>query len=97
MQRQHQSDLTLLLQFFHLNALFATAGGSGSGFAPVSVPPVVSSASGQEGAAVRTLAEAIINGPLLGGEDDAFERISKIHKGDSSEVIEGVSCNSCFS
>lgn len=89
-QKQAQSDLTLLLQFFHLSNLF----NPDTGFNPPVLPAVVQNASGQEMAAVKTLAEAFINGPLLGGGDDAFERLVKLAKADTSDVVEGVSCTS---
>lgn len=91
-QKQSQSETTLLLQFFHLNSLFSPD----PGFNPPNLPAVVQNASGQEAAAVKSLAEAFINGPLLGGGDDAFERISKLAGSDESEVVEGVTCW-CFS
>lgn len=78
----------MLLQFFHLSNLFSPD----QGFNPPVLPAVVQNATGQEMAAVKTLQEAFINGPLMGGGDDAFERLIKLAKSDESDIVEGVSC-----
>jgi hypothetical protein len=38
------------------------------------------------------LNEAFANGPLMGGNEDAFERLERLTRGDEVDVIEGVSC-----
>ena len=42
-----------------------------------------------------TLAEALENGPLMGGDDDAFERIEKLHRGDETSTVHAdITCES---
>ncbi|GAA5849881.1 hypothetical protein JCM3766R1_001680 [Sporobolomyces carnicolor] len=85
---QAQSRLVLLFQFLRLRSLFAP--NQPSSFAPPVLPPAVASATGQEVAAVHTLFDEFSNGPLLGGNGDALEKLEKIATGSQDAVIEGV-------
>ncbi|KAK4056751.1 hypothetical protein OIO90_002303 [Microbotryomycetes sp. JL221] len=85
-KKQSQQDLIVLFQFLHLHGLYTQP----NGFAPPVLPPVVANATGQEVAAVRMLYDAFTNGPLLGGHDDAVERLSKVASGSSDEVLPSV-------
>ncbi|KAL8281138.1 hypothetical protein RQP46_006496 [Phenoliferia psychrophenolica] len=79
-----QSDIVLLLQFIHLHGLFnATT----QGFAPPVLPAAVANATGNEVAAVRCLYDLLSNGPLLGGNGDAIERIALLASGASDKII----------
>lgn len=89
-QTQAQSRLVLLFQFLRLRSLFAP--NQPSSFAPPVLPPAVASATGQEVAAVHTLFDEFSNGPLLGGNGDALEKLEKIATGSQDAVIEGVTC-----
>jgi hypothetical protein len=91
-QKEFQSDLTLVLQFFHLHSLFTS--GNSPGFAPAVLPPVVANATGQQSAAVFALYDALVNGPLLGGHDDALDKIRKLKGGEQDQVsTSGVGCS----
>ncbi|GAA5887761.1 hypothetical protein JCM6882_000744 [Rhodosporidiobolus microsporus] len=82
-----QQSLVLLFQFLHLHSLFNP---SVSSFAPPVLPPIVASATGQDAAAVRMLFDQFANGPLLGGGDDAVEKLEKIAQGGEEELLPGV-------
>ncbi|GAA6028441.1 hypothetical protein JCM8097_007030 [Rhodosporidiobolus ruineniae] len=82
-----QSHLVLLFQFLHLHQLFSP---SETSFAPPVLPPVVAAATGQEAAAVRMLFDQFADGPLLGGNNDATERLAKVAEGSGEEVLLGV-------
>ena len=90
-QTEAQSDLVLLLQFFHLHGLYTA---QNTGFAPPVLPAVVANATGQEVAAVRCLYDAFANGPLLGGHGDALEKLFKVASGSEDKVLPAVSCAS---
>ncbi|GAA5820569.1 hypothetical protein JCM11251_003053 [Rhodosporidiobolus azoricus] len=83
-----QQSLVLLFQFLHLHSLFNP---SETSFAPPVLPPIVASATGQDAAAVRMLFDQFANGPLLGGQGDAVEKLEKIAKGGEEELLPGVS------
>ncbi|KAK4054406.1 Protein kinase C signaling pathway involved MAPKK protein [Microbotryomycetes sp. JL201] len=85
-RKDAQQELVLLFQFLHLHGLYTQQ----SGFAPPVLPPVVANASGQDVAAVRMLYDAFANGPLLGGHDDAVEKLSKVAAGSEEEVLPSV-------
>ncbi|KAM0791443.1 hypothetical protein ACM66B_005898 [Microbotryomycetes sp. NB124-2] len=85
-KKDAQQDLVVLFQFLHLHGLYTQQ----SGFAPPVLPPVVANATGQDVAAVRMLYDAFANGPLLGGHDDAVERLSKVAAGSEDEVLPSV-------
>lgn len=38
------------------------------------------------------LANEFQNGPLMGGGEDAFERLDKLQSGREEELVEGVTC-----
>ncbi|GAA5967899.1 hypothetical protein JCM11641_005803 [Rhodosporidiobolus odoratus] len=83
-----QSNLVLLFQFLHLHSLFNPSQAS---FAPPVLPPVIASATGQDAAAVRMLFDMFANGPLLGGNDDALEKLEKVKGAHEEELLPGVS------
>ncbi|GAA5958270.1 hypothetical protein JCM21900_001334 [Sporobolomyces salmonicolor] len=85
---ESQSQLVLLFQFLHLHGLYSP---QQSGFAPPVLPPVVAAADGQDVAAVRCLFDAFTNGPLLGGNGDALEKLGKIAAASTEDVLPGVS------
>ncbi|GAA5897841.1 hypothetical protein JCM8208_003172 [Rhodotorula glutinis] len=81
-----QQHLSLLFQFLHLHALYNP---SESAFAPPILPPIVANATGSDVAVVRMLFDAFSNGPLLGAEDGALERLAKIFDARAEEVLPG--------
>lgn len=81
-----QQQLSLLFQFLHLHALYVP---SESTFAPPVLPPVVANATGSDVAAVRMLFDAFSNGPLMGGDDGALERLVKVFEAREEEVLPG--------
>lgn len=89
-QTKAETKLTLLLQFLHLYSLFSGSSRSSNSFVPENFPPVVQNATSQDFAAVNALFFQLSNGPLVGGEGDAFERIEQFTRGSESEVIPGV-------
>ncbi|GAA5833316.1 hypothetical protein JCM9279_001491 [Rhodotorula babjevae] len=83
---ESQQHLSLLFQFLHLHALYHPAE---SAFAPPILPPVVANATGSDVAVVRMLFDAFSNGPLLGADDGALERLAKIFDARDEEVLPG--------
>ncbi|BGP16605.1 hypothetical protein JCM10213_000480 [Rhodosporidiobolus nylandii] len=83
-----QSQLVLLFQFLHLHSLFNP---SQTSFAPPVLPPVIAAANGQDVAAVRMLFDQFANGPLLGGHNDALDKLAKVAKADEEDLFPGVS------
>lgn len=83
MQAEAQSQLVLLFQFLHLFSLFNPQ----SAFAPPALPPAVANATENEVATVRYLYDQFANGPLLGGRDDAVEKLAKIAEGKDEVVL----------
>ncbi|GAA5900897.1 uncharacterized protein JCM6883_004691 [Sporobolomyces salmoneus] len=83
-----QSQLVFLFQFLRLRSLFVPD--QPSSFAPPVLPPAIAAARGQEVAAVHTLFDEFSNGPLLGGNGDALEKLEKIASGSQDQIIEGV-------
>ncbi|BGP48585.1 hypothetical protein JCM10450v2_004461 [Rhodotorula kratochvilovae] len=81
-----QQHLVLLFQFLHLHGLYNP---SQTSFAPPVLPPIIASATGSDVACIRMLFDAFTNGPLLGGNDDALEKLSKIANGSDEEVLPG--------
>ncbi|GAA5921735.1 hypothetical protein JCM3775_001790 [Rhodotorula graminis] len=81
-----QQHLSLLFQFLRLHALYNPAE---SAFAPPILPPIVANANGSDVAVVRMLFDAFSNGPLLGADDGALERLAKIFDGRDEEVLPG--------
>lgn len=39
-----------------------------------------------------SLFEALANGPLMGGGEDAIERVKRLSGGDEVEIVQGISC-----
>lgn len=85
------SLLPLLLQFLHLHSLALPTPGS-KGLNPPLLPLALEKASPNEIAATGSLYEKLANGPLLGGEGDAMDLISKLEKGSEEKVFKTVSC-----
>lgn len=85
------SLLPLLLQFLHLHSLALPTPGS-KGLNPPLLPLALEKASPNEIAAIGSLYEKLANGPLLGGEGDAMDLISKLEKGSEEKVFKTVSC-----
>lgn len=85
------SLLPLLLQFLHLHSLALPTPGS-KGINPPLLPLALEKASPNEIAAIGSLYERLANGPLLGGEGDAMDLISKLEKGSEEKVFKTVSC-----
>ncbi|GAA5983959.1 hypothetical protein JCM10908_005992 [Rhodotorula pacifica] len=90
-QKEAQSKLVFLFQFLHLHSLVNPQQQlMMGGFAPAAeLPAILESASSQEIAAVRYLADAFANGPLLGGGDDATEKLAHLFEGSKDEVLPG--------
>lgn len=91
MQEAAQSKLVFLFQFLHLHSLVNPQQQMMmGGFAPAAeLPAILESATSQEIAAVRYLADAFANGPLLGGGDDATEKLAHLYEGTKDEVLPG--------
>ncbi|GAA5868191.1 hypothetical protein JCM3774_000594 [Rhodotorula dairenensis] len=90
-QKEAQSKLVFLFQFLHLHSLVNPQQQMMmGGFAPAAeLPAILESATSQEIAAVRYLADAFANGPLLGGGDDATEKLAHLYEGTKEEVLPG--------
>ncbi|POY75180.1 hypothetical protein BMF94_1812 [Rhodotorula taiwanensis] len=90
-QKDAQSKLVFLFQFLHLHSLVNPQQQMMmGGFAPApELPAILESASSQDIAAVRYLADAFANGPLLGGGDDATEKLAHLFEGSQEEVLQG--------
>lgn len=90
-QEAAQSKLVFLFQFLHLHSLVNPQQQMMmGGFAPAAeLPAILESATAQEIAAVRYLADAFANGPLLGGGDDATEKLAHLYEGTKDEVLPG--------
>ncbi|BGP25010.1 hypothetical protein Rt10032_c09g3954 [Rhodotorula toruloides] len=69
-----QSQLVLLFQFLHLHSLFNPQ----SAFAPPALPAALANATENDVATIRYLYQQFADGPLLGGRDDAIEKLAKI-------------------
>jgi hypothetical protein len=87
-QKDSQSDTVLLLQFFHLHGLYTAP----SGINGPALPPVIANATANEVATVRMLYDAFINGPLLGGHNDALEKLEKLATGTEDVALLDVTC-----
>ncbi|KAK4335164.1 hypothetical protein RTBOTA2_003917 [Rhodotorula toruloides] len=79
-----QSQLVLLFQFLHLFSLFNPQ----SAFAPPALPAALANATENDVATVRYLYAQFADGPLLGGRDDAIEKLAKIAEGRDEVVLE---------
>lgn len=90
-QKKAESSLTFLLQFLHLYSLVNSATRPAESFAPSHVSPVIQNATAQELAAVNALFHRLADGPIAGGDGDAFDSINRLTEGSASDVIEGVS------
>ncbi|KNZ62802.1 uncharacterized protein VP01_1221g1 [Puccinia sorghi] len=90
--KKAESSLTFLLQFLHLYSLVNSATRPAESFAPSHVSPVIQNATAQELAAVNALFHRLADGPIAGGDGDAFDSINRLTEGSASDVIEGVSC-----
>lgn len=92
-QGEHQKSTLLLLQFLHLRGLFDQSGAP-SAFAPTQLPAALEQSTGQEVAAIHALFDQFANGPLLGGNGDAVEKLALLATESNEDVIPGVSCTS---
>ncbi|EFP76078.1 hypothetical protein PGTUg99_009411 [Puccinia graminis f. sp. tritici] len=90
-QKKAESNLTFLLQFLHLYSLVNSATRPTDSFAPPIVSPVIQNATAQELAAVNALFHRLADGPIAGGDGDAFDSINRFTQGHTGDVIEGVS------
>jgi len=90
-QKKAESSLTFLLQFLHLYSLVNSTTRPAESFAPSHVSPVIQNATAQELAAVNALFHRLADGPIAGGDGDAFDSINRFTEGSASDVIEGVS------
>ncbi|KAH8928150.1 hypothetical protein BT69DRAFT_621398, partial [Atractiella rhizophila] len=87
-KKSANADLSLLLQFLHLHALFHQQSDASV------VPPVVLKATGDEKAAVEALHDTFVNGPLTGADDAAISKVSLLQSGSDVDVTENVTCTS---
>ncbi|WAR58669.1 hypothetical protein PtB15_10B7 [Puccinia triticina] len=90
-QKKAESNLAFLLQFLHLYSLVNSATRPSDSFAPPIVSPVIQNATAQELAAVNALFHQLADGPIAGGDGDAFDSIKQFTQGSAGDVIEGVS------
>ncbi|GAA98315.1 hypothetical protein E5Q_05000 [Mixia osmundae IAM 14324] len=79
-----RTTLLLLMQFLHMRELINNAS-----YGQI-LPPNLARATNQQVAAVHFLYDALANGPLMGGHDDASERIEMLESRSQTEVAEGV-------
>ncbi|POW06351.1 hypothetical protein PSTT_09053, partial [Puccinia striiformis] len=86
--KKAESNLTFLLQFLHLYSLVNSATQPTESFAPPTLSPLIQSATAQELAAVNVLFHRLADGPIAGGDGDAFDSIDRFTQGSAVDVIE---------
>ncbi len=65
-----------------------------SAFAPTPLPAALEQSTGQEVAAVHALFDQFANGPLLGGNGDAIEKLAFLQAESNEDIVPGVPCQS---